>query len=54
MDSLTQICLGAVVGGAVMAPAIRRLPGPKRGAAIRYALLGGAAVELMARRGTKP
>ncbi|MDH2423317.1 metal-dependent hydrolase [Cobetia amphilecti] len=44
MDSLTQICLGAVVGGAVMAPAIRRPPGPKRGAAIRYALLGGAAL----------
>lgn len=44
MDSLTQICLGAAVGGAVMAPAIRRLPGPRRGAAIRYALLGGAAL----------
>lgn len=44
MDSLTQICLGAVVGGAVMTPAIRRLPSPKRGAAIRHALLGGAAL----------
>ncbi|MDH2292181.1 metal-dependent hydrolase [Cobetia sp. 10Alg 146] len=44
MDSLTQICLGAAVGGAVMAPAIRRLPVESRGAAIRYALLGGAAL----------
>ncbi|WP_158774867.1 metal-dependent hydrolase [Cobetia sp. L2A1] len=42
MDSLTQICLGAAVGGAVMAPAIRRMPTARRGAAIRYALLGGA------------
>lgn len=42
MDSLTQVCLGAVVGGAVMAPAIRRLPKERCGTALRYALLGGA------------